>query len=118
MQLETRVVGDVMIVRVVGDITLGKGGDILLKDKINSLLQDGQRKILIDLGQVSYVDSAGLGQLVAVHATTTRSGASMKLLNVTKRLRDLLVVTKLLVVFDTFDTEAAALADFAKTAAV
>ena len=117
MQLETRVVGDVMIVRVVGDITL-KGGDIVLKDKINSLLQDGHRKILIDLGQVSYVDSAGLGQLVAVHATTTRSGASMKLLNVTKRLRDLLVVTKLLVVFDTFDTEAAALAEFAKTAGV
>jgi anti-anti-sigma factor len=117
MQLETRVVGDVMIVRVVGDITL-KGGDIVLKDKINSLLQDGHRKILIDLGQVSYVDSAGLGQLVAVHATTTRSGALLKLLNVTKRLRDLLVVTKLLVVFDTFDTEAAALAEFAKTAGV
>ena len=117
MQLETRVVGDVMIVRVVGDITL-KGGDIVLKDKINSLLQDGHRKILIDLGQVSYVDSAGLGQLVAVHATTTRSGALLKLLNVTKRLRDLLVVTKLLVVFDTFDTEAAALAEFAKTANV
>jgi anti-sigma B factor antagonist len=118
MQLETRVVSDVVIVRVIGDITLGKGGDIILKDKINSLLQDGQRKILIDLGQVSYVDSAGLGQLVAIHATTARAGALLKLLNVTKRLRDLLVVTKLLVVFDTFDSEAAALAEFAKTAGV
>jgi anti-sigma B factor antagonist len=118
MQLETRIVSDVVIVRVIGDITLGKGGDIILKDKINSLLQDGQRKILIDLGQVSYVDSAGLGQLVSIHATTARNGALLKLLNVTKRLRDLLVVTKLLVVFDTFDSEAAALAEFAKTAGV
>ena len=118
MQLETRTANDVVIVRAIGDITLGKGGDVLLKDKINSLLQQGHKKILLDLGQVSYVDSAGLGQLVAVHATTTRSGASMKLLNVTKRLRDLLVVTKLLTVFDTFDSEAAALQEFAKTATV
>jgi anti-sigma B factor antagonist len=118
MQLETREVNDVVVVRVVGDITLGKGGDVLLKDKINSLLQQGHRKILVDLGQVSYVDSAGLGQLVSVHATATRHGASLKLLNVTKRLRDLLVVTKLLTVFDTFDTEAAALQEFAKTTGV
>lgn len=118
MQLETREVNDVVVVRVIGDITLGKGGDVLLKDKINSLLQHGHRKILIDLGQVSYVDSAGLGQLVAVHATATRHGGALKLLNVTKRLRDLLVVTKLLTVFDTFDTEAAALQEFAKTTGV
>jgi anti-sigma B factor antagonist len=88
-----------------------------LKDKINSLLQQGHRKLLLDLGDVSYVDSAGLGQLVQVHATTTRQGGSLKLLNVTKRLRDLLVVTKLLVVFDAFDSEAEALASF-KSAAV
>jgi anti-sigma B factor antagonist len=118
MQLETRTVNDVVIVRAIGDITLGKGGDVLLKDKINSLLQQGHKKMLLDLGQVSYVDSAGLGQLVSIHATTTRHGGNLKLLNVTKRLRDLLVVTKLLTVFDTFDTEAAALQDFAKTAGV
>jgi len=111
MQLETRVVGDVMIVRVVGDITL-KGGDIVLKDKINSLLQDGHRKILIDLGQVSYVDSAGLGQLVQVYATTSHLGGSLKLLNLTKRLKDLLVLTKLLTVFDAYDSEAEAIASF------
>jgi anti-sigma B factor antagonist len=64
------------------------------------------------------VDSAGLGQLVQVHATTTRQGGSLKLLNVTKRLRDLLVVTKLLVVFDAFDSESDALASFAKSAGV
>jgi anti-sigma B factor antagonist len=117
MQIEQRIVGDVAIVKVTGDITLGKGGDVILKDKINSLLQQGQRKLVLDLGDVSYVDSAGLGQLVQVHATTTRQGGTLKVLNVTKRLRDLLVVTKLLVVFDAFDSEADALASF-KPAAV
>jgi anti-sigma B factor antagonist len=118
MQIEQRIAGEVAIVKVTGDITLGKGGDVILKDKINSLLQQGHRKILLDLGDVSYVDSAGLGQLVQVHATTTRQGGSLKLLNVTRRLRDLLVVTKLLVVFDAFDSEADALASFTKPAGV
>jgi len=118
MQLETRQANDVAIVRVVGDITLGQGSDVILKDKVNSLLQQGHRKILIDLGQVSYVDSAGLGQLVQIHATTTRQGAALKLLRVTKRLRDLLVVTKLLLVFDTLESEQDALAAFTRTAAV
>jgi anti-sigma B factor antagonist len=118
MQIEQRIAGDVAIVKVTGDITLGKGGDVILKDKINSLLQQGHRKLLLDMGNVSYVDSAGLGQLVQVHATTTRQGGVLKLLSVTKRLRDLLVVTKLLVVFDAFDEEREALASFAKVAGV
>jgi anti-sigma B factor antagonist len=112
MQIEQRIVGDVAIITVKGDITAGKGGDVILKDKINSLLQQGHRKLLLDLGGVSYVDSAGLGQLVAVHATTTRQNGVLRLLNVTKRLKDLLVVTRLLVVFDAFDDEAEALASF------
>jgi anti-sigma B factor antagonist len=112
MQTEQRIVGDVAIITVKGDITLGKGGDVILKDKVNSLLQQGHRKLLLDLGDVSYVDSAGLGQLVSVHATTMRQGGALKVLNVTKRLKDLLVVTKLLVVFDAFDSEAEALASF------
>lgn len=118
MQLEQRIVNDVAIVRVTGDITLAKGGDVMLKDKINSLLQQGYRKLLLDLGGVSYVDSAGLGQLVQVHATTTRQGGTLRLLNVTKRLRDLLVVTRLLVVFDAFEDEAEALASFNRPAPV
>ena len=118
MQLETQTKDDVVILRVNGDITLGKGSDVILKDKVNSLLQQGHRKILLDLGQVSYVDSAGLGQLVQIHATTARQGAALKVLNVTKRLRDLLVVTKLLLVFDTFENEAEALASFSKTTTV
>jgi anti-sigma B factor antagonist len=112
MQLEQRNVGDVAIVKVTGDITLNKGGDVLLKDKINSLLQQGTKNVLLDLGGVSYVDSAGLGQLVHVHTTTTHNGGRLKLLNMTKRLTDLLVVTKLATVFDTYENEAEALASF------
>jgi anti-sigma B factor antagonist len=112
MQLEQKIQGNVAIITVSGDITLNKGGDILLKDKVQSLIQQGQKNLVIDLGGVSYVDSAGLGQLVHAYATTKNKGGSLKLLNVTKRLRDLLVVTKLLTVFDTYDDEKAALASF------
>lgn len=112
MQLEQRVVGQVAIVKVTGDITLNKGGDVLLKDKVQSLIQQGQKNILLDLSGVSYVDSAGLGELVQAYATTKNRGGALKLLSVTKRLRDLLVVTKLLTVFDTFDAEADAVASF------
>ena len=112
MQIEQRTSGDVAIVGISGDITLSKGGDVLLKDKIQSLLQQGHRKIVLDLGNVSYVDSAGLGQLVQVYATTSHLGGSLKLLNLTKRLRDLLVLTKLLTVFDAYDSESDAIASF------
>jgi anti-sigma B factor antagonist len=88
------------------------------KDKVNSLLQQGYKKLLLDLGGVSYVDSAGLGQLVALHATSTRHAAVLKLLNVTKRLKDLLVVTRLVTVFQTFENEAEALASFGGSAGV
>jgi len=112
MQIEQRTSGDVAIVAISGDITLSKGGDVLLKDKIQSLLQQGHRKIVLDMGNVSYVDSAGLGQLVQVYATTSHLGGSLKLLNLTKRLRDLLVLTKLLTVFDAYDSESEAVASF------
>ncbi len=112
MQLEQRTVGQVAVVKVTGDITLNKGGDVLLKDKVQSLIQQGQKDIRLDLSDVSYVDSAGLGELVQAYATTKNRGGALKLLSVTKRLKDLLVVTKLLTVFDTFDAEADALASF------
>jgi anti-sigma B factor antagonist len=112
MQIEQRTVGEVAVIQVLGDITLGKGGDVILKDKIQSLLQQGYRKMLLDMGSVSYVDSAGLGQLVQVYATTSHLGGSLKLLNLTKRLKDLLVLTKLLTVFETYDSEEAALSSF------
>jgi anti-sigma B factor antagonist len=112
MQLQQRIDGNVAIITVDGDITLNKGGDVLLKDKVQSLIQQGQKNIIIDLGGVSYVDSAGLGQIVHAYATAKNKGGALKLLNVTKRLKDLLVVTKLLTVFDTYDDEKAALASF------
>jgi anti-sigma B factor antagonist len=112
MQIQQRQAGDVTIVAVSGDITLNKGGDVLLKDKINSLLQQGNKKLLLDLGGVSYVDSSGLGQLVQVYTTTTNNGGILKLLNVSKRLSDLLVVTKLVTVFESHDNEKEALASF------
>jgi len=112
MEIEERAIGAVMVIRVTGDITLNKGGDVILKDKINSVLQQGHKKLLLDLGGVAYVDSAGLGQLVQVKVTASRSGAELKLLNITKRLQDLLVVTRLSTVFDSYEDEAAALASF------
>ena len=112
MNIDQKVTGDVMVVKVNGDITLNQGGDVLLKDKIQSLLQQGYKKLVLDLGGVAYVDSAGLGQLVQIHATTKSNGGAMKMANVTKKLKDLLVVTKLLTVFDSYDSEAEALASF------
>ena len=112
MQLEERVVGDVVIVAVTGDITLNKGGDVVIKDKVRSLVQQGRKKVLLDLGGVSYMDSAGLGELVQAYATTKNSGGSLKLVRLTKRIHDLLTITKLVTVFDTYDTEAAAIASF------
>jgi anti-sigma B factor antagonist len=112
MDLEQRVVGDVVIVKVTGDITLDRDGDVLLKDKMRSLLLEGYRNLLLDLGGVPYVDSAGLGEMVQAYVSTKNRGGSLRLLNVTKRLRDLLVVTRLLTVFDTYESEADALASF------
>jgi len=116
MLIEERLSGDVAVVEIKGDITLGQGGDVLLKDKVRSLLKRGHRKLLLDLGDVSYVDSAGLGQLVQVYATTSHLGGAMKLVRVGPRLKDLLVLTKLITVFETHETEADALASFGTAA--
>lgn len=105
MKLEERQAGDVTILTIDGEITLSAGGDVQLKDKIQSLLQQGHKKILLDLGNVSYVDSAGLGQLVQATVTASKNGGKLKLLNLTKRLNDLLVVTKLSTVFDIVEKE-------------
>jgi anti-sigma B factor antagonist len=112
MQIQEKMAGDVAVITVTGEITLNAGGDVLLKDKVQSLLQQGTKKIVIDLGGVSYVDSAGLGQLVQVHATTKNQGGALRLANVAKRLKDLLVVTKLVTVFDSYNSEADAVASF------
>jgi anti-sigma B factor antagonist len=111
MQIEERIVGDVTILDLKGKMTLGEG-DELLKDKINSLIHQGQKKLLLNLEGVPYIDSAGLGEIVRTYTTVSRQGGSLKLVNLTKRITDLLSITKLLTVFETFDAEKEAVASF------
>jgi anti-sigma B factor antagonist len=113
MQIEERSVGDVTVLDLKGKMTLGEG-DELLKDKINSLIHQGQRKLLLNLEGVPYIDSAGLGEIVRTYTTVSRQGGSLKLVNLTKRITDLLSITKLLTVFETFDSEKDAVASFQK----
>src|SRR4029453_1388967 len=86
----------------------------MLKEKINSLLASGKKKLLLNLEAVPYIDSAGLGEVVRTFTTVSRSGGSLKLLNLTKRIEDLLSITKLLTVFDTFESEADAVKSYTK----
>ena len=111
MQIEERMVGDVVLLDLKGKITLGEG-DELLKDKVNSLVNQGHKKIVLNLADVPYIDSAGLGEVVRTYTTVSRQGGSLKLLNLTKRITDLLSITKLLTVFDTYDSEADAVRSF------
>src|SRR3989442_1812487 len=106
MQISERKSGDVVIVEVSGKITLGEGGDAVLKDKMRSLVQQGHKKLLLNLGDVSYMDSAGLGEIVQADATVNKNGGALKLLNVTKRIKQLLAITKLLTGFAPFDNQA------------
>jgi anti-sigma B factor antagonist len=111
MHIEERPAGDVMVLDLKGKMTLGEG-DELLKDKINSLVLQGRRKVVLNLEGVPYIDSAGLGEIVRTYTTISRQGGSMKLLNLTKRITDLLSITKLLTVFETYDNEADAVRSF------
>ena len=111
MDIVERTVNDVTILDLKGKMTLGEG-DELLKDKINSLLAAGRKKLLLNLEGVPYIDSAGLGEVVRTYTTVSRQGGSLKLLNLTKRIEDLLSITKLLTVFETFDTEAEAVQSY------
>ena len=94
------------------------GGLGKLKDKVNSLVNQGQRKILLNFADVPYVDSAGLGEVVRTYTTVSRQGGTLKLLNLTKRITDLLAITKLLTVFETFDAESDAVKSFSPPAKV
>ena len=111
MQIAERQSGSVTVLDLSGKVTLGEDST-LLKDKLQSLLHQGRKNLILNLAEVSYVDSAGLGSLVSAYTTVTREGGSLKLVNVTKRLQDLLSITKLLTVFETFDSEDEALRSF------
>jgi len=117
MTIQERVVGAVTVLDCEGKLVLGDG-DTLLKDKIHSLVFQGRKNILLNMGGVSYVDSSGLGALVAASITAKGTGGQIKLLSLTKKLHDLLSISKLLTVFDTFDNEAEAVRSFPAQTAV
>jgi anti-sigma B factor antagonist len=111
MQISERHVGDVAILDLNGRLVLGDS-DELLRDKINSLVQQGQKHIIVNLAQLTYMDSSGIGELVRCYTTVTRRDGALKLVALTKRISDLLAITKLLTVFDSYETEKEAIASF------
>jgi anti-sigma B factor antagonist len=111
MDIKERVVDGISVLDLSGKIVLGEG-DSQVRDRIKDLLADGQRRILLNLGDVNYIDSAGLGALISSYTTTKREAGQLKLVNLTKRIQDLLAITKLITVFDTYEDEKEALASF------
>ena len=112
VKLTTRQVGDVTVIDAVGRITLGDGASAF-RDTIRSLVGSGQKKLLLNLAEVSYIDSSGIGEMVSGFTTVTNQGGIVKLLGLNKRVKDLLQITKLYTVFEVFDDEAHAVRSFA-----
>jgi anti-sigma B factor antagonist len=111
VKIATRQVGDVTVIDASGRITLGEGSTTF-REKIKELLAAGNKKILINMSEITYIDSSGIGELVSSFTTTTNAGGSLKLLNLGKRVQDLLQITKLYTVFETHEDEAAAVRSF------
>jgi anti-sigma B factor antagonist len=111
MDVAERQLGDVVVLDLNGRLTLGDNS-LRLKDKINSVLQDGRHNILLNLGDVSYIDSGGLGQLISSFKGVKTENGQLKLFNLGKKSKELLAMTKLVTIFDTFETEHEALASF------
>lgn len=109
--ISERQAGDVTVLDLEGKVTIGEGS-VALRSAIRRLLGEGKKKILLNLGKVGYIDSSGIGELVSSFTAVNKEGGSLKLLNLTQKIQDLLAITKLLTVFDTFDDEASALASF------
>lgn len=111
-KLSPRQVGDVTVIDVAGRITLGEGSSNL-REGIREMLAKGNKKILLNLGDVTYIDSSGIGELVSGFTSVANAGGQLKLINLTKRVKDLLQITKLYTVFEVFDDEAGAIRSFA-----
>ena len=111
MKVTTRQVDGVTILDLSGRITLGEGS-VTLRDSIRDLVSKGSKKILLNLGNVSYIDSSGIGEMVSAYTSVKNAGGELKLLNLTKKVQDLLQITKLYTVFDVKDDEASAIAAF------
>jgi anti-sigma B factor antagonist len=113
MKASTRQMDGITIVDLSGRITLGEGS-VVLRDTIRDIVGKGSKKILLNLGDVTYIDSSGIGELVSAFTTVRNQGGELKLLNLTKKVHDLLQITKLYTVFDVKDDEATAIAAFTK----
>jgi len=111
MTIEQRNAGSVVVLDLKGQLVQGQGSG-LLKDKVHSVMFQGHKQLLLNLAGVGYMDSSGLGELIATQASVTRQGGQVKVVNLTKRVSDLLTITKVLTVFDVFDSEDAALKAF------
>ena len=111
MKVTTRQVDGVTILDLSGRITLGEGS-VTLRDSVRDLLSKGQKKILLNLADVNYIDSSGIGELVSAYTTVRNQGGELKLLNLTRKVHDLLQITKLYTVFDIKDDEASAIASY------
>lgn len=109
--ISERQAGDVTILDLDGKVTIGEGS-VALRTAIRRLLGDGKKKILLNLGGVGYVDSSGIGELVSSFTAVNKEGGSLKLLNLTQKIQDLLAITKLLTVFDVYDSESDALSSY------
>ena len=113
LKSNSRQVDGIVIVDMSGRITLGEGS-VVLRDTVKDLVSKGRKKILLNLGDVTYIDSSGIGELVSAFTTVRKEGGELKLLNLTKKVHDLLQITKLYTVFDVKDDEAAAISSYTK----
>ena len=111
LDVNERQAGDVTILDLTGEVRLGDSS-IALRDSVRKLADTGKKKVLLNLAGVKYIDSSGIGELIANYTTVSRQGGQLKLLNLTDRIQNLLVITKLLTVFDSYDDEAEALRSF------
>lgn len=111
LDVKQRQAGDVCILDLSGSVRMGDGA-VSLRNAIRGLIEQGNKKILLNLGAVKNIDSSGIGELIANYTTISRDGGQLKLLKLTDKIRDLLVITKLLTVFDAYDDEAEALNSF------
>jgi len=113
MKVSTRQVDGVTVLDLSGRITLGEGS-VTIRDAVRDLLAKGQKKVLLNLADINYIDSSGIGELVSAFTTVKNAGGELKLLNLTKKVQDLLQITKLYTVFDVRDDEASAISSFAQ----
>jgi len=111
MKIDTRTVGDVHILDCSGKITLGEG-TMAVRNTVREILKKGGKKIVLNLHDVNYIDSSGIGELVSCYTTVTNQGGQLKLLSLTSKIRELLQITKLLTVFQVFTDEKSAVASF------